>query len=1023
MYETLFEQIFQEATALEVYNQTFASKLPADIFLQLIKMDPTSTIVETEPDVGKILSASKKGAYSDWIIRQFSKTAPTAQARFLSEDAEKIKKSLETYKALTQNKEGVAKLSKACSDAGLDIQNVKDLNQFKTLQMLFSATASFANKDTAELSTKEENMINVIYNDDTWQVVSPLTHAAARKYGTGTEWCTATSNPSWFENYTKDGPLFIIRAKKLSPPDCKWQYHKQSGQFMNFADNALSVRSWLLKYLAADKERVNAMAIALSKASKSSAWDPTRFEKEIQKDIAIVKKAVEDAGDIDEAVIGKAPVIIYACRKNNTDLLDILLNQYHADPGTYDMQGNSAMSHAVAANNVDAVKMLLAAGDPALLLSQRSGSSGSTPLHLACGSGNPVMLRAMLEKLPENLRIPYLTLRDFSRRTPIIYTVDMADSNADQTVLLEVIKLIVEIFEGGIKSLSESVLAKIFEDEGSIPAEPQKQILNLRDLGGDTVLSLSILKGFGLITKYLREHGATLEAVKPQAIIDSWNKRYSWFCRALLKSPQEDVLNILLQNVKKLKYSEKLVTEFFDAAESLSGEVDEDHDGRFIAKKWVEPLKAIVRKTYPVIKALNPVDEDDDENFQESIDKLVEDAVQYNSLDLLKFLHEELGAAIAKTSYRSRGVDLRILRRFLSYLQSPDDELKAMLDYLLAKLPPNSLLKVAKESEGIFEIVSGPVSGVEGTGGCSEEFLEYLASKVPEANLKTFFGKDINLKGAINRAHLELYGSEDSSDAFPQRKPSAGEVTARVEKLKHFLDFLIGIYPKSLDASRWGYADDDSPFLYCFVLEPPMMDIAVYLTQKGFKPNPRTLVYYAIINNQLIRADEEDFAITIPLVRELLKFVRATFPNININKPNEESWWGDETALDALLNCSDRDARNNEAYAALIDEFRAMGALMYKELATAQNGVSTKPLVYFNARSAFPNPPPRPVVARKPKTDATGTPVTRRPGQGRARVPIEDTPAPARRRRPARGEYIPPLDPDEVEDEDEDEDE
>ena len=49
--------------------------------------------------------------------------------------------------------------------------------------------------------------------------------------GSGTEWCTAHSEANYFEDYIKDGPLYIfIKGSE------KYQFHYESGQFMDKDD-------------------------------------------------------------------------------------------------------------------------------------------------------------------------------------------------------------------------------------------------------------------------------------------------------------------------------------------------------------------------------------------------------------------------------------------------------------------------------------------------------------------------------------------------------------------------------------------------------------------------------------------------------------------------------------------------------------------------------------------------------------------------------------------------------------------
>ena len=156
---SFFEQVFNEATALEVYQQTHAGKLPMGVFLGLLKLDPTAIVAEGENEE-VALNGSKKGAYTDWLVRQYKAAGEGAQARFLTEDAAQIRKYLEVYKALTTNKEGVAKLQRSVEQQGLQIANIKDLNQFK-LASLAQVLTPFMKESSEDLAVREENKIQL----------------------------------------------------------------------------------------------------------------------------------------------------------------------------------------------------------------------------------------------------------------------------------------------------------------------------------------------------------------------------------------------------------------------------------------------------------------------------------------------------------------------------------------------------------------------------------------------------------------------------------------------------------------------------------------------------------------------------------------------------------------------------------------------------------------------------------------------------------------------------------------------
>ena len=69
-------------------------------------------------------------------------------------------------------------------------------------------------------------------------LLTPKTEEAAKYYGKNTRWCTAAENNNYFDQYNKDGPLYILINKKV--PDEKYQFHFQTEQYMDSRDSAIN---------------------------------------------------------------------------------------------------------------------------------------------------------------------------------------------------------------------------------------------------------------------------------------------------------------------------------------------------------------------------------------------------------------------------------------------------------------------------------------------------------------------------------------------------------------------------------------------------------------------------------------------------------------------------------------------------------------------------------------------------------------------------------------------------------------
>jgi hypothetical protein len=89
---------------------------------------------------------------------------------------------------------------------------LNDLSRYSSFDEILSVTA------IAELKSQEkelEKQIKVIYTNEEWTVIRPLTYHSSLKYGASTKWCTAsTKNPDYFFRYSKRGILLYMINKK-----------------------------------------------------------------------------------------------------------------------------------------------------------------------------------------------------------------------------------------------------------------------------------------------------------------------------------------------------------------------------------------------------------------------------------------------------------------------------------------------------------------------------------------------------------------------------------------------------------------------------------------------------------------------------------------------------------------------------------------------------------------------------------------------------------------------------------------
>lgn len=94
---------------------------------------------------------------------------------------------------------------------------ITDLYQYKTLTQLLEAISDFQIKQRR--TVRQVKGGNVVYEDDRFFIVNPLTHDASCYYGKGTKWCTAAETNYHFNSFNEDGKLFYVIDKTLPTSD------------------------------------------------------------------------------------------------------------------------------------------------------------------------------------------------------------------------------------------------------------------------------------------------------------------------------------------------------------------------------------------------------------------------------------------------------------------------------------------------------------------------------------------------------------------------------------------------------------------------------------------------------------------------------------------------------------------------------------------------------------------------------------------------------------------------------------
>ena len=151
------------------------------------------------------------GKYGVWIGNMY------ANGGIKLGDIPELKAALNTY---DKNKSQLSQIND-CKSLSELIEWVKDLSDdFKPVR---------------KQSNAKENLEKV-YEDNEWFVYVPHSHAAARRGGEDTRWCTASENDYYYNCYSKQGPLYINIRKS---DGAKFQFHFESNQFMDANDKSV----------------------------------------------------------------------------------------------------------------------------------------------------------------------------------------------------------------------------------------------------------------------------------------------------------------------------------------------------------------------------------------------------------------------------------------------------------------------------------------------------------------------------------------------------------------------------------------------------------------------------------------------------------------------------------------------------------------------------------------------------------------------------------------------------------------
>lgn len=119
---------------------------------------------------------------------------------------------------------------------------LNDENSYTDLTHRQEVRARQKDRKNADL----EKEASLVYEDSDWEVWVPHTYAASCKLGQGTSWCTASTESDYYYEYYRGnyGGEYYINISKKDPEE-KYQFHFESGQFMDKDDDSIDLADLL----------------------------------------------------------------------------------------------------------------------------------------------------------------------------------------------------------------------------------------------------------------------------------------------------------------------------------------------------------------------------------------------------------------------------------------------------------------------------------------------------------------------------------------------------------------------------------------------------------------------------------------------------------------------------------------------------------------------------------------------------------------------------------------------------------
>ena len=295
-------------------------------------------MVETHPDWAKVMALKSKfeyDSYYKWILNSYL----NRDISRLEDIGSLLIPTIKNYKLLEKN--GIEH-TKAITELHGLIGLERYLDDFQDQLTELKAERDMADAELQAIRAEGP----IVYDGITVRIRHPKTKRAACYYGRGTKWCTAaTKGDNYFDEYNKDGPLYIIIPKTPSYPGEKYQFHEESGQYLNEKDEVFDKGEFIKRY-EPDIEKI----YELTGLKNQLLLDAIKRD-----DLEVVRKLLEDPR-VDPTVNDNWAIQV-ASDNGHLEVVRLLLADPRVDPSADD---NWAIRQASENDHLEVVRLLLA---------------------------------------------------------------------------------------------------------------------------------------------------------------------------------------------------------------------------------------------------------------------------------------------------------------------------------------------------------------------------------------------------------------------------------------------------------------------------------------------------------------------------------------------------------------------------------------------------------------------------------------------------------------------------------------